>query len=303
MERALFARATLCAALALLAGCESAAQESRQTPVPAQWATQCTEWDDWDKPAPPFRIHGNAYYVGTCGIGAILVTDAAGHILLDSGTEAGARIVAANIAALGFDIGDVQLLGYSHEHFDHVGGMAYVQALSGASLVSLAAGAEVMRTGLSDPADPQHGLHDAFPATRVDVIHADGEAMAVGVSSLRAFATPGHTPGATTWQWESCDQAGDCRSIVYADSLSAVSGDEYRFSDHPAYLQAYRDGIARLAALDCDILITPHPSAGGMREKLLAGDLTSGMDCAAYAADRLAQLEARLARENGEPDV
>ena len=30
-------------------------------------------WDEWDKPAPPVRIHGNSYLVGTCGISAILV--------------------------------------------------------------------------------------------------------------------------------------------------------------------------------------------------------------------------------------
>ena len=25
-------------------------------------------WTDWDKPAPPVRIHANTYLVGTCGI-------------------------------------------------------------------------------------------------------------------------------------------------------------------------------------------------------------------------------------------
>ncbi len=263
------------------------------------YAEDCAEWDDWDKPADPFRIFGNTYYVGTCGIAAILITDDEGHILLDSGTEAGARIVERNIARVGADISDIELLGYSHEHFDHVGGMAYLQSLTGASLVSLSRGAEVMRTGENDRADPQHGMHDPFTPVRVDFIHQSGDAMIVGSTALRSFATPGHTPGATTWQWQSCE--GDlCRTIVYADSLSAVSADDYRFSDNPEYVQAYRDGIGLIAELDCDILITPHPSASGMRAKLMADDLTSGMNCVAYAADRLERLEARLAREAGE---
>ena len=38
-----------------------------------QWAATCKDWDEWDKPAPPVRIHGNTYLVGTCGISAILV--------------------------------------------------------------------------------------------------------------------------------------------------------------------------------------------------------------------------------------
>ena len=49
------------------------------------------------KPGPPHRIHGNSWYVGTCGIAAILVTGEAGHILIDGGTARGAD--PANIGA------------------------------------------------------------------------------------------------------------------------------------------------------------------------------------------------------------
>jgi len=260
------------------------------------WTEVCEDWDNWDKPAPPFRIHGNTWYVGTCGIAAILITDDEGHVLFDSGTEAGALVVEANIEAAGFDVRDLLLIGYSHEHFDHVGGMAYLQERSNALFISLEPGAEAMRTGQSDPADPQHGMHDPFEPVRVDHIQDRPRGMAVGSNFPVSVSTPGHTLGATTWHWISCEPSG-CMTIVYADSLSAVSADDYRFSDHPEYVQAFRDGIARLAGLDCDILLTPHPSASGMRDKLLAGDLTSGMDCAAYAADRLARLETRLVEE------
>src|SRR5215210_9447515 len=58
------------------------------------FAGTCEENDDWDKPAPPVRIHGNTYLVGTCGISAILVTGSEGHILIDTGTEAGADLIA-----------------------------------------------------------------------------------------------------------------------------------------------------------------------------------------------------------------
>ena len=34
----------------------------------------CDDNDDWDKPAPPVRIHANTYLVGTCGISSILIT-------------------------------------------------------------------------------------------------------------------------------------------------------------------------------------------------------------------------------------
>ena len=52
------------------------------------WLNACSDWDDWDKPGPPYRIHGNSWYVGTCGIAAILVTGEA-DILIDGGTARG----------------------------------------------------------------------------------------------------------------------------------------------------------------------------------------------------------------------
>ena len=32
------------------------------------WTAACADGDGWDKPGPPFRIYGQTYYVGTCGI-------------------------------------------------------------------------------------------------------------------------------------------------------------------------------------------------------------------------------------------
>jgi metallo-beta-lactamase class B len=260
------------------------------------WARVCEDWDEWDKPAPPFNIFGNTWHVGTCGISVILVTDDEGHILLDGGTQAGAEVVVQNMATLGLDIRDVGLIGFSHEHFDHVGGIAQLQDLSGASLVSSAAAAPVMESGISSEDDPQADIHEPFAPARVDFVQGDGEGMGIGDSFLVSISTPGHTPGAMSWYWQSCE--GDvCKTIVYADSLSPISSDGYRFSEHPEYVQAYRDGLERLAALDCDILLTPHPSASGMRDKLLAGDLTSGTNCADYAASISTRLDARLAEE------
>ena len=50
-------------------------------------AAACRDSDDWNKPAPPVRIHANTFFVGTCGISSILITGSAGHILIDGGTE------------------------------------------------------------------------------------------------------------------------------------------------------------------------------------------------------------------------
>ena len=285
-------------ALLLLAGC-AASPPSREAAAPEQndWAAACADNDEWDKPGPPFQLAASTYYVGTCGISAILVTSQEdGHVLLDSGTDAGADVILANIKALGFEVGEVKYILTSHEHFDHVGGIARLQQLSGARLVTSVPAASVMRSGKAAPEDPQFGVLDDFAPARVDRIVSDGEVVEVGDHRITAVATPGHTAGALSWTWQD-EASGTPSTIVYADSLSPVSADQYRFSDQPAHVEAYRAALQRVAALECDILLTPHPSASGMRKKLLGGDLRSGMNCKDYAAAIGERLDARLAEE------
>jgi metallo-beta-lactamase class B len=266
-----------------------------ETAGPA-FASACKDWDDWDKPAPPVRIHANTYLVGTCGISSILITGNAGHILIDGGTEAGADLIAQNIRGLGFRLTDIKILLHSHEHFDHVGGIDRLQRLTGARLFASQAAARVFATGAPGPGDPQAGMHKPFPAARVDRILKTGDTVRLGNLMLTPVATPGHTPGALSWQWVGCD-GGVCRTIVYADSLSPVARDNYRFSAHPDYLAQYRASIARMAALDCDILLTPHPSASDMVQRLGRAAVFDANACRDYAASLTKQLDERLAKE------
>jgi metallo-beta-lactamase class B len=261
------------------------------------FAAACKDWDEWNAPAPPVRIHANTYLVGTCGISAILITGTDGHILIDSGTELGADLIARNIERLGFRLQDVKILLHSHEHLDHVGGMARLQQVTGAQLIASGPAASVFATGRAGRGDPQAGMHKPFPTARVGRVIADGETIRLGNLMLTAIATPGHTPGALSWHWGSCD-GGVCRRIVYADSLTSISRDDYRFADHPDYVAAYRDGLQRLAEVECDILLTPHPSASDMLDRMAGkAPLTEPAACRSYAAELGTRLDERLAKE------
>jgi metallo-beta-lactamase class B len=299
MEPALFAKALAIAALLPLAGAQSL---SIQPPRPAPihpWAEACKDWDDWDKAGPPFKVYGNTWYVGTCGISALLITGPRGHVLIDTGTEQGAEVVLANVTRLGFKPRDIKILLSSHEHFDHVGGMAKLQAATGAKVLASPVAALVLRTGKDSADDPQSGMHKPMrPVPKVSLVR-DGQPVRVGPLAITPIFTPGHTPGATSWQWQSCE-GGHCKTIVYADSLSAVSRDGYRFSDHPEYLAAFKQSAARVEALGCDVLLTPHPSASTMRNLLLARDLAApGLrPCEWYGRSIRGNLLVRLIKEN-----
>lgn len=286
------------AALALLAGCATASDAPLADAATGQkaWAAACADFDEWDKPGPPFRLHGNTYYVGTCGITSLLVVGPDGHTLIDSGTDRGAEIVLTNIRALGFDPEDVAILLMSHEHFDHVGGMARLQAATGAKIVATRAAAAVLRSGVPGLDDPQaNSSHPAFPSITGAIEVLDGEhAQLIGDTVFTPIVTPGHTPGALSWTWRDCE-GRDCRTIVYADSLNPISSDGYRFSDHPALVAAFRAGVAKVAAADCDLVIAPHPGAVSLRARL-AGEkpLLDAGGCRAYAAIVGARLDKRL---------
>lgn len=269
--------------------------------APAQraWVAACEGRDGWDEPGPPFRIYGNTWYVGTCGITALLVASPGGHTLIDSGTDKGAEIVLANIRALGFEPKDVKTILMSHEHFDHVGGMAKLQAATGARIVTTPAAARVLRSGVTDPADPQAGSgHPPFPPVTgtIETLNGPDGAMPAN-STFRAISTPGHTLGATSWSWRDCENAV-CKAIVYVDSLNPISSDGYRFTDHPRLVARMRSGIAKVAAVDCDIVIAPHPGAVNLRRRLLGeAQLLDRDGCRAFAAAATDRLDRRLASE------
>jgi len=298
----MFGRIALLATSILLTSCTASGaqtQSSSQIATPEEWATGCKPWDDWDKPAAPFKIHGNTYYVGTCGIASILIVGRDNHFLLDTGTEAGSATVLKNIRDLGLEPLEILAIGYSHEHFDHIGGMANVIEATGANLVSSPAAQEVFVTGEDNPLDPQYGMHEPMVPLIVEMLVENGETIVVDGTSFLAVSTPGHTPGALSWQWESCE-GSNCKTIVYADSLSPISRADYKFSDHPEYLAEYRAGLERLAALKCDILLTPHPSHSKMVERASTGTFEGGVTCVEYAAGKHRDLDARLAKEVGE---
>lgn len=258
----------------------------------------CGERDGWSDPAPPWHVFGNVYMVGTCGITALLITTPNGHFLIDGATADAAEGIAENIRKLGFDPKDVRYILATHEHLDHAGGLAKLKAISGAKFAVREAARLGMETGLPLADDPQHGIHPAFPGIKADLIVEDGQTLRIGKQTLTIMATPGHTPGGTSFTWRSCDK-DVCRQIVYADSLNAVSADAYRFSDHPAYVATLLASMARVEAIaNCEVIISPHPFQSDFFERL-AGEkpLVDPGGCKRYVAAARKRLDDRLAKE------
>ena len=250
---------------------------------------------DWTAGQEPFRIYGNTYYVGTHGLASILVTSPSGHILIDATLAENAPTIMEHIRALGFRVEDVRLILNTHAHYDHAAGTAALQRASGATVAASVWSASVMEHGASPKDDPQFGvLPDYPPVPHVRVIE-DGETLQVGPLALTPHITAGHTPGGTSWSWESCE-ADKCLDIVYADSQTPVSAEGFVFSKSDAPAQFQR-GFAILEQLRCDILITPHPGASSLLERVDAKTLVDPQACRRYVARAREALANRLKRE------
>jgi metallo-beta-lactamase class B len=285
-------------ALALLAAGPAAAQRDLPAgPHVRELLAACEGKDGWSDPSPPVRIFGNVYHVGTCGITALLIAGSEGHVLVDGGPAEAAPLIAANIEALGFKLQDVEWIVASHEHYDHVGGVAELKRLTGARAAARTAQKGPLEVGKLDWRDPQASLNQTFPAVMVDRVLRDGEHLILGNLDLTLHATPGHSPGSTSWSWRSC-QGATCRDVVYADSVTAVSGDEYLFSRQRVYVDAFARSLGKIASLPCDLLLTPHPAASRLHERLAGEQPLANPDaCVDYATAAQAALEARLQRE------
>jgi metallo-beta-lactamase class B len=257
--------------------------------------SSCASCAVWNKPQVPFRIYGNSFYVGTEGLSSVLITSDAGHVLLDGALPESAPLIAANIRSLGFRLEDIKLILNSHAHFDHAGGLAELQRLTGARVAASRWSAEVLRSGVVARDDPQFGI--LIPVARLPQVDSieDGATLRVGRIALTATLTPGHTPGGTSWLWQSCESTG-CLTLVYADSLSPVSAKGFRFSDNTTYRGAIQDferSFAFLESTPCDIVITPHPDLAALQTTAPR----SPNPCRALAARGRQALQDRLQAE------
>jgi metallo-beta-lactamase class B len=272
--------------------------------IAAQGARECPACAEWNTPQRPLRIFGDTYFVGTHGLSAILVTSLAGHVLIDGALPESAPLLRANIEALGFRMADVKVILNSHAHYDHAGGIAELQRASGATVWASPRSAPVIAAGRSGPDDPQYGVLLDYPAVKGVKAFAFGDTIRVGPLALVPHATPGHTAGGTTWTWRACDGAR-CLDMVYADSQSPISADGFLYSrntTYPMVLDDFARGQATLESLPCDVLLTPHPGASRMWERIAADgtptdSLVDRSACARYAQDARQTLAKRLERE------
>jgi metallo-beta-lactamase class B len=208
----------------------------------------------WNQPAEPFHIIGNIHYVGAAGVSAFLITTSEGSIILDGALPETVPQIVKNVAQLGFKLSDVKFLLNSHAHFDHAGGLAELQKLTGARFVASTSDAPALRAGAP-----------SMPAVQVDRVVTDGETVQLGGTTLKAYVTPGHTRGCTTWG-TTVVEGGQRYTVLFYCSTTVVDrlvGN----AGYPQIVEDYQRTFARLRGMSADVLLANHPEFIDMDRK------------------------------------
>jgi len=237
----------------------------------------------WNKPATPFRVIDNIYYVGTDGLASWLIVTPAGNILLDGALEESAPLIEKNIQALGFKLADIKYLLNSHAHFDHSGGLAQLKKDSGAQLIANEGDKSALEGGFYLGSESNHQL-DSVPV-KVDRTIADGEVLALGGVKLTANLTPGHTRGCTSWSMPVKD-AGKTLQVLFYCSSSVAANRLFGPPQYPTIVADYETTFRKAQTFHVDVFLAPHPEIFDLhdkRKRLEAGGPNPFIDPTAFA--------------------
>ncbi|MCW3466983.1 subclass B3 metallo-beta-lactamase [Chitinophaga nivalis] len=220
----------------------------------------------WNKPYSPFQIAGNLYYVGTAELAVYLIVTPQGNILINTGAAASASMIKRSIAALGFKLADTKILLNTQAHYDHMGAMAAIKAVTGAKMMVNEGDAGVVADGgLSDYSEA--GKVRLFAPVKVDRVLHNGDTIKLGGMQLVMLHHPGHTKGSSSFLFDVKDASRSYRVLI-ANMPTIVTSK--RFDDIPAYPGIAKDYAYTLHAmkkLSFDIWLASHASQFGLESK------------------------------------
>lgn len=248
----------------------------------------------WTQPTAPFQLIGPVDYVGTAGLAAYLIHTSAGAILIDGTMAENAAMIERSVVARGVKMRDVKVLLLSHAHFDHAGGLAALKRASAAKLVAGAADRVALETGVP-PGETSYGVI-RFPAVKVDRAVRDGERVTLGGVTLTAVATPGHTPGCTSWSLR-LRERGKPVDVLFACSVTVAGNKLVGNRRYPGIVGDFRRSFAKLGAMSADIVLPFHPELAGLRARAARGALVDRAALPKMVGDARVAFEADLAKQ------
>ena len=198
----------------------------------------------------PFQIFDNVYYVGDEHTSSYLITTSRGLVLIDTTSATTVNGTLHNIRQLGFDPNDIDYVFITHAHDVHYGGAARIKAETGAT-ICMSAPDRVFLEGAGENAHQAeyHWTTNMPPPRDREIV--DGEVITSGDSMFKMHVTPGHTPGATSFEFIAYD--GD-------ESYRVLTPGGLGLSFSSEWTEEYINSYERLKELGpWDVVLSNHP--------------------------------------------
>jgi len=221
----------------------------------------------WLYAVEPFRVFGNLWFVGNSDGASYVVDTGDGLALFDTNFATASALYMHDLWLGGFDPRRVKLIFHTHGHHDHFGSTALLQALCGAKTVLGAEDAKMFRER-PELALVKHA-HAPLELFTPDIEVKDGDVLRLGSMTVRCAATPGHTPGATTYFITVNDGKKELTAALHGgaglNTLEKRFIEEYGCADmRPAFLAS----IDKLMPEKADIFLGNHTFQNHTLEKL-----------------------------------
>ncbi|WP_026325817.1 subclass B3 metallo-beta-lactamase [Sphingomonas sp. Mn802worker] len=251
----------------------------------------------WTRPAAPIHLVGPIWYVGSEGLASYLIKTRDGAILLDATMAENVPAIERNISAVGVPLDRVRLLLVSHAHFDHAAGDAALVRDTGARVVAGAGDVAALESGIP-PGETSYGVI-RFSPVKVSRAIRDGDRVTLGGVTLRAIATPAHTPGCTSWSTRVVER-GRSLTVLFPCSVSVAGNRLIGNGRYPGIVADLRGSIARLARERADVVLPFHPEQADVRRRAAEHQLVAPTLLPAMMRTASADFERELTRQTKE---
>lgn len=222
--------------------------------VARRWKRPLEQWR-----APAFRIIGNIFYVGNRDVSCHLVSSDSGHVLIDTAFAKTVPLLLESIQSLGFRPEDIRQILHTHGHVDHAGGTARMVEVSGAETALHRKDVETVEQGT-----PMTGAYYVYGTSEFDTFRVDrpldgGEVFEVGDTVIRVYHTPGHTPGAVTFEIEVPYKDRTVTAALFGGPGQWTFEPENRSQGYQGDIADYERTLAFLKKMKVDVPLGGHP--------------------------------------------
>ena len=210
---------------------------------------------------------------------AFLLDDGTELTLIDTLFDTDAKRVIDRIEAIGRSLGDLKHIVLTHAHRSHLGGLAALKRLSGATVYShawesdIVAGERIAQPVTPIPMRPirtywrvyylqlgaalGRGKHPPCP---VDTTLEDGDT----VGPVRVLHSPGHTPGHLAFWWP------EQRVLFAGDAIATYPEFSPGWPAFNLNLTQHWVSLRRMAELDAEVLAVGHgdPITAGAAQRV-----------------------------------